>query len=126
MSLPRQSLISGALLLVLGIAGYFLTGKQSNTALIPSVFGVLIGGAGLMGMVRPRARKIAGHLVALFALLGIAGTARALKQLPALFAGEAARPAAVIAQLIMFALCAVLLASCVRSFVKARQQPHGG
>lgn len=123
MPLPKLSVLFGSLLLILGIAAYLLTGRQSPTALIPSVFGLLIGGAGALALARPGARRHAGHAVAVLALLGIGGTFRALFKLPALFAGQAERPAAVVTQVLMCVVCTVLLALCIKSFVAARRNP---
>lgn len=78
----------------------------------------------VLGLValKERLRKHAMHGAALVGLLGfLGGAGMGLPKLPALLSGEAARPAAVIEQLIMAAVCLVFVALCVRSFIVARR-----
>ena len=46
--MASTSIALGVALIVLGLAGYFLTGAASFTALIPAVFGVIIALLGLV------------------------------------------------------------------------------
>lgn len=110
----------GVALVILGLAGYFLTGAVSLTALIPVPFGLLIAVAGLMAR-DERKRKHAMHAAVLVALLGFLGSIRGLLQIGAVFAGTAARPAAVIAQALMAVLTLGYIVLAVRSFVQARK-----
>jgi hypothetical protein len=110
----------GVALVVLGLAGYFLTGAVSLTALIPVPFGLVIAVAGLMAR-DERKRKHAMHAAVLVALLGFLGSIRGLFQISAVFAGTAARPAAVIAQALMAVLTLAYIVLAVRSFVQARK-----
>lgn len=110
----------GALLVVLGIGGYFASGRASVTALIPAGFGVLVLGCGAVAL-KEKFRKHAMHAAVVLGVLGVGGSARGLLKLPALLrGGDVARPAAVIAQSVMFLLSLVFVALCVRSFIVAR------
>lgn len=111
----------GVLLIVLGLGGYFGTGGESVTALIPAFFGIVLTIAGLVAR-REAWRKHAMHVAVVVGLLGFLGSARGLLQLPALLgSGGVERPAAVAAQSAMAALMAVFVGLCVKSFVGARR-----
>ena len=109
----------GVVLIVLGLASYFLTGMVSFTALIPSVFGVVLA---LCGMIArdERKRKHAMHGAVLVALLGFAGSVPGLLRIGQYFDGTAARPAAVLAQSMMAVLMLIYLVMAIRSFAAAR------
>ena len=117
--MPSLTIALGAALIVVGLAGYFLTGGVSLTALIPAAFGVVLALAGQLAR-NERRRKHAMHAAVLVALLGFAGSARGLFQIGSVFDGSAARPAAVVSQTIMAVLTLGYLVLAVRSFVKAR------
>ena len=119
--MPSTTIAVGVALIVLGLAGYFLTGMVSFTALIPSVFGVVLGLCGLTAR-DPNKRKHAMHGAVVVALLGFAGSVPGLIKLAGVFDGTAARPAAVISQSIMAALTLGYVAIAVRSFVAARRR----
>src|SRR5690606_6838240 len=110
----------GVVLIILGLAGYFLTGMVSVTALIPAFFGVVIA---LLGFVArdERRRKHAMHVAVAIALIGLLGSFRGLLQIGSAFDGTAARPAAVISQAVMALLTLGFVVMGVRSFVAARR-----
>ena len=119
-------MLFGGLLIALGVAGYFMTGQQSITALIPAFFGFAIEVSGAVAM-KEHLRKHAMHAAAGFGLLGLLGSGPGLFKLPALLSGEEfERPAAVISQSVMAVLCGVFLALCVRSFIEARRARESG
>ncbi len=118
--MANTAMLFGGLLIALGIAGYVGTGMASPTALIPSVFGVLLTIAGWIARDESR-RKHAMHGAAMAGLLGFLGSASGLVELPALLGGEAARPAAVISRSAMAVLCLIFVVLCVRSFIDARR-----
>ena len=117
--MPSITIALGVALIILGLAGYFLTGAVSLTALIPAAFGLVIAVAGLLAR-DDRKRKHAMHAAVFVALLGFLGSARGLLQIGGVFDGTAARPSAVISQAIMAVLTLGYIAIAVRSFVKAR------
>jgi len=118
---PSITIALGVTLIILGLAGYFLTGGVSLTALIPAAFGLAIAVAGLMARDDNR-RKHAMHGAVVVALLGFLGSVRGLLQIGSVFAGTAARPAAVVAQSIMALLTLGYIVMAVRSFVQARRR----
>lgn len=67
--LTTITLAVGAVLTLLGIAGYALTGAASLTALIPSLVGVLILACGLLAR-QEKLRRHAIHGALAVALLG--------------------------------------------------------
>lgn len=117
--MPSTSVALGVALIILGLAGYFLTGAASQTALIPAAFGLVIALSGLIAR-DERKRKHAMHAAVVVALLGFLGSIRGLLQIGDVFDGTAARPAAVVAQTIMAVLTLGYIVVAVRSFVKAR------
>ena len=120
--MPIITIVYGSLLVLLGLAGYFGSGAESPTALIPLLFGIPLEALGLVAYVKPAVRKHVMHAAATIALLGLLGTSKALVKLPALLQGAPMdRPAAVAAQCIMAVLSIIFLALCVRSFIAARK-----
>lgn len=120
--MPAVTSVIGIMLTLLGLIGYFATNRVSVTALIPAFFGVVLIGMGLLAM-KEGMRKHAMHVAVALALLGFIGSVPGLLKLPTLLAnGEVARPAAVVSQSIMAALCIILVILGVRSFIAARRQ----
>jgi hypothetical protein len=107
--------------MVVGVGGYMLTHGVSLTALIPAAIGAVLIGLSYLAQ-SDRARRHAMHAAMVVALVGIAGSARGLLQLPALLSGgEVARPAAVYAQSITAVVLLILLLAGIRSFLAARR-----
>ncbi len=123
MNMPRITFVFAALMVVLGVGGYVVTGAESPTALIPAAFGAAFA---ICGLVATRHLQHGMHAAAVFAVLGLLGTARSLTRLPDLLAGSVDRPAAVTAQAIMAVLCVVFIVLCVRSFIEARRAREAG
>jgi len=124
--MPKVSIFFGLILILIGLVGYFgaLAGLFSTgaspTALIPAALGLIVVICGVIGLKSEKARKHAMHVVAVIALLGILGTVTGLLKLPALFAGDAERPVAIIAQSLTAITSLVLFGFCFQSFLKAR------
>ncbi len=111
----------GLVLIVLGLGGYFGTGRESWTALIPAFFGLPLLILGLIAL-KEHMRKLAMHVAVVIGLLGFAGTVRGLMKLPLLLTGgELARPGAVAVQAAMAIVCFLFVVLCVWSFIKARR-----
>lgn len=123
MNTPSAAKFTGSALILTGLAGYYLTGAASITALIPAFLGLLIGIFGYMAATRPLAKKHFMHGAALVALLGIIGTATAI---PALFqvigGADTGNNAAVISRSVTAVICIVFLAITVKSFIDARKE----
>ena len=118
MNVSRLALLVGLLLVLTGIGGF--AAFRSPTALIPVAFGVLLAACGLLAR-KESLRKHAMHAAAAVALLGFVPSVPGLLGIPALLAGEAARPAAVVLRSVMALLCLGFLTVAVRSFVAARR-----
>jgi len=119
--MPSFTVRVGVLLVIFGVASYVITGGASITALIPSVIGALLAICGLVAIRQERLRPHAMHVAALLALIGVAGTASALLQLPSLLAGSGVpRRPAVVARIGMAVILLVYLGFSVKSFVDAR------
>jgi hypothetical protein len=108
----------GAVLIVLGVAGYFGTDMVSLTALIPAVFGLVLLILGVIAR-DPNKRKLAMHIAATAAVAGFAGSVSGLLKVLTGNLGE--RPNAAIAQAVMAILMLIFIALCVRSFISARR-----
>jgi hypothetical protein len=118
--MPTLALVTGGVLVAIGLGTYLGTGSHAPTALIPAALGVLIAIAGLLAR-NPRLRMHAMHVAVLVALLGVLGCIPGVLRLPALLGGTAERPVAVMAQLITFVVCLAFVVSAVRSFIEARR-----
>lgn len=124
--MPNVTLGYGALLVLLGLGGYLGSGMASITALIPAFFGAVFVVLGLIARAKPGARMHVMHVAVLLALFAIAGSLRGAVKLPALLAGTAQRPMAIIAQTVMLVLSAGYMALAIRSFVTARRARKQG
>lgn len=123
--MTRTTIGFGFALVVLGIAGYFATGAQHPTSLIPAAVGVVLIVLGILAR-NPKMHMHAMHGAALAALIGFAGSVTGIGQLVKMAAGEAIqRPPAAIARSIMAVLCLAFLALTVRSFIAARRARKG-
>jgi hypothetical protein len=111
----------GLILIVLGVASYFLTGRTSVTALIPAIFGAVLLICSLIAR-NESARKHAMHAAVAVGLIG--AIASAVRAVPAVMRGDASRPA-VIAQLIMAVLLLIYVGLGVQSFIAARKARLG-
>lgn len=121
--MTRTTFVFAAFLIALGAAGFVGTGSQHYTALIPAALGVLLAVCAAVAVARPPARKHAMHAALTLALLGLLGTLSGVFNLIRLAMGQTTThpAAAVIAQSIMCALCALYLAIGIRSFIAARR-----
>ena len=118
--MTNTSIGFGIALILLGLGGYFATGTEHPTALIPAAAGILLIVCGLLAR-NPKLRMHAMHGAALIGLLGFFGSVSGIPQLIKLFAGDTiARPAAAVSRSIMAVLCLAFVVLTVRSFVTAR------
>lgn len=115
-------MVIGALMIALGLAGYFGTGTSSFTALIPAVFGLLFVALGAAAR-NPGARRHAMHGAAALSLIGFLATVRSFAALPAALSGAPTLrgPGAVYSQAAFAVLSGILLVLCVKSFIDARR-----
>ena len=111
----------GLILIVLGVASYFLTGRTSVTALIPAIFGAVLVICALIAR-NESARRHAMHAAVAVGLLG--AIASLVGAVPAVIAGNGGRPA-VISQLVMAVLLLIYVGLGVQSFIAARKARTG-
>jgi hypothetical protein len=121
MNMTRWTLVYAGALLLLGLGAYLGTGAESVTALIPAFLGIPILICGLVAL-KSGKPKVPLHLALVLGLLGVAGGAMGLPQLPTLLTGgEVPRPTATFTQSVLFFLSVGYLALGVRSFILARK-----
>jgi len=111
----------GILLSALGIIGYAGSGAESITALIPTFFGVVFIGLGLLAR-KETLRKHMMHAAAVLAILGFAGSVSGISSFISMLGGsEIARPFAAVMKSIMAILTLAFVLLAVKSFVDARR-----
>jgi uncharacterized membrane protein len=114
-AMASTTIMFGILLMLLGFVGYAMT-RTSLTALIPSLFGLLLLILGVLAR-SESIRKHAMHAAAAVALVGCLGAL-----IPLLRTAGGVRPSiAVFSQVAMVVLTGVFVALCVRSFKAARR-----
>jgi hypothetical protein len=120
--MPSTTRLVGIVLMVIGIASYWLTGRTSVTALIPAFFGIVFVGLAYLAR-NEAARRHAMHAAVAIALLGVLGTLG--RAVPAVLAGQLTRPA-VMAQIVTGLVLAYYVFLGVQSFRAARRARQGG
>ncbi|HXF42756.1 MAG TPA: hypothetical protein VNK26_03380 [Pyrinomonadaceae bacterium] len=117
--MPLTAIIIGEALFVLGIAGYaygLLNGNASLTALIPSVFGLIISLCGILSRSRQNLRKHLMHIAAVVAFVGfIVSGGRLFSKI-----NELTFSAATVSLTLMALLCLIFLIVAINSFISAR------
>ncbi len=118
--MPSTSIISGVLLIVIGIIGYVFSvvdGNTSLTALIPAAFGLLLLIFGIIAKSNENLRKHLMHAGVLVGLLGfIIPTVRLASQMSNIKVSLA-----VVSQAAMALICLFFVILSVQSFVNARR-----
>jgi hypothetical protein len=108
-------------LIAIGSWGFFATGSQHPTALIPAYFGLVLFWSGVLAL-KPERRALWMHIAVTAGLLGFLGAAiQAIREYVAAHGAPLAHPAAVEAQTAMAGVCLVFVLLCVRSFIAARR-----
>ena len=111
----------GVALILVGLGGYFGTGSQSPTALIPAAFGFVLMALGIIAR-NEKVRKHAMHGAAVIGLLGLFGSVGGIWQVVKMAGGETIdRPEAAIARSIMALVCLAFIVLTVKSFINARR-----
>jgi len=122
--LAKVTLVFAVLLIVLGLVGYFGTGAQHSTALIPAWFGIAMGFGGLLAISPSESRrKLFMHINVTIGLLGfIGGAVEAIRgYVSATNAGHQPDMIALASKLTMTGLLLIYVILCVRSFIAARR-----
>ena len=109
----RVTILFGILLGITGIVGFYLTGAEHLTALIPAFIGIPLFVCGIIAA-KEAMRMMAMHIAILIGLIGFIGAAATL------FKADQ-EMAAIISKAITSVLCATFVGLCVRSFIQARK-----
>ena len=121
--MSRFTIVIGILLILLGILGFVLTGSAHLTALIPCIFGILLALFGFLAKTEDaKKRMLWMHIAVTVGLLGFLFTIPGVIGVIRMARGVAIpRPAAAQEQSVMWLLCGIFVAACVRSFISARR-----
>ena len=122
--MAKVTLVFALLLVLLGLAGYFGTGSQHPTALIPAWFGIALGIFGFLAISKSEGRrKLFMHVSVTIGLVGfIGGAVEAIRGYAhARSMGMAPDEIALASKLTMTGLLLVYVILCVRSFIAARR-----
>ena len=122
--MAKITVIFAILLIVFGLVGYFGTGAQHATALIPTWFGTALGMFGLLAMSPDEGRrKLFMHINVTLGLLGFIGVGIESMRgyLHAKNAGMQPDMVALASKLTMTGLLLIYVILCVRSFIAARR-----
>lgn len=120
--MPFLAMNAGALLLVLGLIGFFApdligTGEKFKpTALIPAALGLVLELCGAISLSKPDLRKLLMHIAAAVGVLGTIGGFA-----PAIMRKFDFSQTAVIVGMGMTVVCLIFTLLCVRSFIAARK-----
>ena len=118
--MPSTAIISGVLLIVIGILGYvfsIIDGNTSLTALIPAAFGLLLAILGFIAKSNENLRKHLMHVAVIVGLLGfLIPTVRLLSRI-----SDIKVSLAVLSQAAMAIVCLFFVILCVQSFINARR-----
>lgn len=122
--MAKVTVVFAILLIVLGLVGYFGTGAQHATALIPTWYGAALGMFGLLAMSPDEGRrKLFMHVNVTLGLLGFiaVGVESIRGYLHAKNAGMQPDMIALASKLTMTGLLLIYVILCVRSFIAARR-----
>jgi hypothetical protein len=114
----------GILLIALGAWGFFGTGGQHPTALIPGYFGLAMVICGVLAnSPNDKKRMLWMHIAVTIGLVGLIAAGSRAGMVLARSHGDLTHEAsvAVTDQIVMSVICLVYVALCVRSFITARR-----
>ena len=114
--MPLLTLVTGGLLIAVGLLIGLTSDSSSLTRFIPAFIGLPILIAGMVS-VSGTFRKHAIHAALLIALLGVLGAGA---RIPAVFSDGT--PAALTAHVLLVLICGAYIALGVRSFIRARRE----
>jgi len=121
--MARVTLVFAVLLAGLGMGGYYGTGSEHPTALIPAGIGVAMGVFGFLAISPNEGRrKLFMHFNVTIAVLGFVGTL--VQMFRTLASGKELDPTtmtALAAQLVLAWLLLIYVILCARSFIVARE-----
>ena len=121
--MAKLTIMFGVVLILLGLVGFFASPLHSPTALIPSIVGLILAILGFIALTDDtKKRMLFMHIAVTVGLLGFLFTTPGLVDVLRMARGIAVkRPAAAEEQAVMWILCGIFVAFCVRSFINARR-----
>lgn len=118
--MAKVTLVFAVLLVALGLVGYFGTGGEHSTALIPTWIGLALGVFGLLAISpNERQRKLFMHVNVTIGLVGFLGTF--VEIMRSLTSSKEMDGTALLAKTSMAWLLLIYVILCARSFVAARR-----
>jgi multisubunit Na+/H+ antiporter MnhF subunit len=121
--MAKTTICLGVVLILLGILGFVSTGSHAPTALIPSIFGLILSVLGLFALTDDaKKRMLYMHIAVTIGLLGFLGTAKSIIDYIQMVRGrQFPHPVAVEEKAAMAGVLLFFVLFCVRSFVAARR-----
>ena len=121
--MAKLTIVFGVVLVLVGVAGFVLTGSNHPTALIPSLIGVILAVAGgLANTEDAKKRMMWMHIAVVVGLLGFLGTLKSAFDVMKLAKGaDLPHPIAIEEKATTCLVCLIFVAFCVRSFIEARR-----
>ena len=117
----KLTIVFGAVLAVVGVAGYEMTGSIHPTALIPLWIGLLLAISGVLAL-NPARRMLWMHVAVTVGLLGFLGTIASVVDIVKMATGTVLpHPIAVEEKFATCVICLIFVVLCVRSFIAARR-----
>ena len=113
MQMYRVTILFGVLLVITGVVGFYQSGTEHPTALIPAFIGIPLFVCGIIAA-KEAMRMMAMHIAILIGLVGFIGATATL------FKADQSM-AAIVSKSITALLCATFVGLCVRSFIQARK-----
>jgi hypothetical protein len=119
----KVTLVFAVLLIVLGVAGYLVSGSMHPTALIPAWFGVALGFGGLLAISPSESRrKLFMHInVSIGALGFLGGVVEVIRGYVHATFPDQTSMIAMASKLALTTLMLIYLLLCMRSFKDARR-----
>ena len=117
MNMAKKGIVTGLVLIALGMIGYFVGGRVSVTALIPAFVGLPILLSSLLARA-PEKRKLGMHLAVFFGLLGFLASLG--KLVSKVIKGEFELGLSTGSMMGMSLVCLIFVIQCVKSFKAAR------
>lgn len=118
--MTAATLVTGIILTITGVVASIVSDSASMTSYIPSFVGVLLLVCWALAR-KESLRKHAIHAGMAIALIGALGSLMNVVQIGDLISGDAERPMAIVASLVMFVVLGAYLVLGIRSFIAARR-----
>lgn len=122
--MARFTILTGIVLILLGVFSFMATGSKAPTSLIPAVFGFVLSACGVLARTTDlKKRGLWMHVAVTVGLLGFLSTAASIITFIRMRASgfQVARPVAVEERAAMSVLLLVFVGLCVRNFINNRR-----